>query len=229
MNVRRLLLRSSSSSNNVWRSSGDDSSKARSASSKTTTRSLLGTNSPSSISFPRYFGMTIATSVCCFNPNAASSSSKIHAIRTPFGPLYLNMLALPRISVGSFLIFPPISSYNVIAVWTPNSLVGTTISASGVLTSLLESFPNVDNAAPVAIAPARTGLRLLVRTTGEVTTDIRSTKSPDVSPTDSSAPTRRRCRRNNESLNVDNKGAKYEIVFPDPVEPLTTTPISFPF
>mmetsp|Transcript_14045 Transcript_14045/g.33979 ORF Transcript_14045/g.33979 Transcript_14045/m.33979 type:complete len:248 (+) Transcript_14045:1179-1922(+) len=173
--------------------------------------------------------MVTATSVCSFKPNDASSSSKTHPIRTPLGPLYLNMLALPRISVASFLMLPPINSYRIIAVCTPSSLVGTTTNASGLFTSLPD-FPKVASDAPVAMGPPRLiGRRLLVRTIGDVTTDMRSNMSPVVSPTFSSAPTRIRCLTNRESLRVESNGTRYANVLPDPVLPLMTSPRSLSF
>ena len=144
----------------------------------------------SSSSLPRYLGVVIATSVCNLSPKAASSSSRTQPIRTPFGPLYLNIFFLPENSVGFSLILPPTSSYNTMAICTPNSRLGTTMSASGFLTSVPED-PRVDKAAPVAMALSfLICCRAVDRTTGLVTMASRSNKS---SPrTASSAPTRMR-------------------------------------
>mmetsp|Transcript_21973 Transcript_21973/g.61114 ORF Transcript_21973/g.61114 Transcript_21973/m.61114 type:complete len:224 (-) Transcript_21973:742-1413(-) len=184
------------------------------------------------MSLPTYCGMAIATSVWSFNPKLASSSSNTHPTRMPLGPLYLNMFALPLISVGSFLTDPPTNSYRSMAIWIPSSLVGTTMSANGLLTSTdAPDFPRLGLGleAPMAIAPPGRSCRLaLLWIAGDVTTEILSTKSPETSPTDSSAPTRILCRANSESLKVDKRGTKNARVLPLPVEPLTTIPMSFP-
>mmetsp|Transcript_16574 Transcript_16574/g.47572 ORF Transcript_16574/g.47572 Transcript_16574/m.47572 type:complete len:225 (-) Transcript_16574:651-1325(-) len=183
--------------------------------------------SPSRMSLPRYFGVVMATSVCSFRPNLASSSSSTQPILTPFGPLYLNILANPGISVCVFLVLPPTHSYKSRAVWMPSSLVGTTMSASGDLTSEPD-FPRVDMAAPVAMVlppPPPTCFRPCPRIVGLVCTATRASKSSATSPTSSSALTRMRCLVKSESDRVDSMGTKYARVLPDPVLPDMTTPI----